>query len=106
MQTLKEIEIEDFQVKTIPHFNNIFRVALRLTKNQSEAEDLTTEVYLQARTAFCFYKPEISCRVWLLKILFRKFNRRRQSAFLVGFISVAGINKNRCARSILAQTAA
>lgn len=70
--------MEDFQAKAIPHFNSIFRVALRLTKNRSEAGDLTEQVYRQAFTAFCFYKPEINCRVWLLRILFRKFNLYRQ----------------------------
>ncbi len=74
MQVLKEIKMEDFQAKAIPHFNNIYRSALRLTKNQSAAEDLTEQVYRQAWTAFCFYKPEIDCRAWLLRILFRQFN--------------------------------
>ncbi len=74
MQVLKEIKMEDFQAKAIPHFNNIYRSALRLTKNQSEAEDLTEQVYRQAWTAFCFCKPEIDCRSWLLRILFRQFN--------------------------------
>ena len=78
MQVLKEIKMEDFQAKAIPHFNNIYRSALRLTKNQSDAEDLTEQVYRQAWTAFCFYKPEIDCRAWLLRILFRQFNRYHQ----------------------------
>lgn len=62
MAILKKIEIEDFREKTTPHFNSILRIALRLTKNRAEAEALTTDVYLQAWTAFCFYKPEIDCR--------------------------------------------
>lgn len=66
--------MEDFQAKAIPHFNDIFRVALKLTKNRSEADVLTEQVYRQALAAFCIYKPEIKCRVWLLRILFRKFN--------------------------------
>ncbi len=33
--------MEDFQAKAIPHFNDIFRVALKLTKNRSEASVLT-----------------------------------------------------------------
>ncbi len=78
MQVLKEIKMEEFRKKTTPHFNTILRVALRLTENQSQAEALTTEVYLQAWTTFCFYKSEIDCRAWLLKILFRQFNCYRQ----------------------------
>ena len=77
MQVLEEIKMENFRKKTSPHFNTILRSALRFTKNQSEAEALTTEVYLKAWTAFCFYKPEIDCRAWLLKILFRQYNRYR-----------------------------
>jgi len=86
MQALKKIELEDFRMKTTPHFNGILRTALRLTENQAEAEALTTEVYLQAWKAFCFYKPELDCRAWLLKILFRKFHRYRDKSFNSEFV--------------------
>ena len=69
MPVLKEIKTEDFQAQVMPHLNDIFRAALKLTKNRSEAEYLIQEVYLQAWNAFRFYKPEINCRLWLLKIL-------------------------------------
>jgi DNA-directed RNA polymerase specialized sigma24 family protein len=80
MQLLGTSKIEEFREKTTPHFNNVYRAALRLTKNQPEAEALTTEVYLKAWTAFCFYKSEIDCRAWLLRILFRQFNCTRQKS--------------------------
>jgi DNA-directed RNA polymerase specialized sigma24 family protein len=78
--------MEDFQAKAIPHFNNIYHAALKLTKNQSEDEDLTEQVYRQAWTAFCFYKPEIDCRSWLLRILFRQFNRYHQKSIASEFV--------------------
>ncbi len=86
MQLSRTIKIEDFREKTTPHFNSILRIALRLTKNQSEAEALTTDVYLQAWRAFCFYKPEIDCRAWLLRILFRQFNCYHQNSTCSEFV--------------------
>lgn len=79
MAVMKKIRIEDFREKTTPHFNSILRLALRLTKNQTAAEALTTTVYLQAWQAFSFYKSEMDCRAWLLKILFRQFDRDRSN---------------------------
>jgi DNA-directed RNA polymerase specialized sigma24 family protein len=86
MQQSRTIKIEDFREKTAPHFNSILRVALRLTRNQSEAESLTADVYLQAWKAFCFYKPEIECRSWLLRILFRQFNCYHQNSTRSEFV--------------------
>jgi len=78
MQIFKEIKIEEFEAKAMPHLNDIFRVALRLAKNRSEAENLIEEVYLQAWRTFRLYESETNCRAWLFKILFSKFNHHRQ----------------------------
>lgn len=46
-----------------------FHVALRLTGNEVDAEDLTQDAYLRAWMAFDRYNPRCCFEVWLLKIL-------------------------------------
>jgi DNA-directed RNA polymerase specialized sigma24 family protein len=48
MPTYEKVSAEDFESAALPHLNNIFRTAVRLTSNRTEAEDLVQEVYLQA----------------------------------------------------------
>ncbi len=40
MSGLKEITVKDFEAEAMPHFKDIFRTALRLTKSRSEAKNL------------------------------------------------------------------
>ena len=75
MPTLKEITIKDFEAEAMPHLNELYRTALRFTKNQSEAEDLIQEVFLQAWKSFGCYKLGTNCRAWLHKILSNKLKR-------------------------------
>ena len=86
MPILKEITVKDFEAEAMPHFNDIFRTALRLTKSRSEAKNLIEEVYLQAWKAFRFYKPEINSRAWLFKILYSKSNSSRQKNINFEFV--------------------
>ena len=39
---------EDFDREAWPHFREIYRAALRLTRRPAEAEDLAQEVFFQA----------------------------------------------------------
>ncbi|MDQ3747427.1 MAG: RNA polymerase sigma factor [Acidobacteriota bacterium] len=86
MPILKEITVKDFEAEAMPYFNDIFRTALRLMKNRSEAKNLIEEVYLQAWKSFRFYRPEINSRAWLFKILFSKFNRYHQKNINFEFV--------------------
>ena len=60
---------EDFDREAWPHFREIARAALRLTRRPAEAEDLASEVYLQAWKSFARFERGTNCRAWLYKIL-------------------------------------
>ncbi len=75
MPTLKEITIKEFEAEAMPHLNELYHTALKFTKNQTEAEDLTQEVYLQAWKSFGCYELGTNCRAWLHKILSNKLKR-------------------------------
>jgi RNA polymerase sigma-70 factor (ECF subfamily) len=61
--------------------DSLYGVALRLTKNPADAEDLVQETYLKAYRFFHRFQPGTNCRAWLLKILTNIFiNKYRQKA--------------------------
>jgi RNA polymerase sigma-70 factor (ECF subfamily) len=62
----------------MPHLNDLFRTALRLIGNRSEAEDLVQEAYLQAWKSFHRFEPGTNCRAWLYKILFHVIQHHRR----------------------------
>ena len=74
----REITAEEFESEAMPHLDDLFRTAVRLVTDRSEAEDLVQEVYLQAWKSFGRYEPGTNCRAWLYKILFNKLNHHRR----------------------------
>ena len=61
---------ERFETEALPHLNDLFRTALRLTGERGQAEDVMQEVYLQAWRSFDRFEAGTNCRAWLYKILF------------------------------------
>ena len=69
---------EDFESAALPHLNDLFRTALRVIGDRSEAEDLVQEAYLQAWKSFHRFEPGTNCRAWLYKILFHVIQHHRR----------------------------
>src|SRR6516165_9300907 len=61
---------ERFETEAMPHLNDLFRTALRMTGDRGQAEDVLQEVYLQAWRSFDRFEAGTNCRAWLYKILF------------------------------------
>lgn len=76
-----EITPEIFEAEAIKHIDNLFRTAKRLTMNQTDAEDLVQETFMQAWKSFDHYELGTNCRAWLYKILFNKFNHHRRKKY-------------------------
>jgi RNA polymerase sigma-70 factor (ECF subfamily) len=72
---------EDFEVAALPHLNDLFRTALRVVGDRTEAEDLVQEAYLQAWKSFHRFTPGTNCRAWLYKILFNVIHHHRRKWF-------------------------
>lgn len=62
--------LESFEVTAMPYLNLLYRTARRTLGNQTEAEDIVQEVYLQAWQSFHRFTPGTNCRAWLFKIMF------------------------------------
>lgn len=68
----------EFEDAALVHLDALFGVALRLTHNRAEAEDIVQEAYLRAFRHFDRFDPGTNCRAWLFTILRNVFlNRRR-----------------------------
>lgn len=68
---------KSFEAAALPHLEFIYRVALKLARNEHKAEDLVQETYVRACNAFArFELREYGIRPWLLKILHNAYFSR------------------------------
>jgi RNA polymerase sigma-70 factor (ECF subfamily) len=72
---------ERFEAEAMPHLNDLFRTALRMTGERGQAEDVIQEVYLQAWRSFQHFEAGTNCRAWLYKILFHCVSHHRRKWF-------------------------
>ena len=72
---------ERFEIEAMPHLNDLFRTALRMTGERGHAEDVIQEVYLQAWRSFDRFEAGTNCRAWLYKILFHCVSHQRRKWF-------------------------
>src|SRR6266849_3248002 len=72
---------EDFEAGVLAQLDSLYRTALRLTRNQQEAEDLVQETMLKAFRFANSYHPGTNLRAWLVRILNTSaINRYRKQA--------------------------
>src|SRR5258708_12651693 len=60
---------EDFEAGVLAQLDSLYRTALRLTRNQQEAEDLVQETMLKAFRFANTYQRGTNLRAWLFRIL-------------------------------------
>jgi RNA polymerase sigma-70 factor (ECF subfamily) len=80
-QTAELAGASPFETEAMPHMNDIFRTAVRLTGDRARAEDVVQEVYLQAWKSFHRFESGTNCRAWLYKILFHCVHHQRRKWF-------------------------
>ena len=68
-----------FEAEAMPHVDRLFRHAMWLVRDRSNAEDLVQETLVQAMQSFHRFAPGTNCRAWLLSILHHvHLNRQRK----------------------------
>ena len=73
-----------FETEAMPHVDRLFRHAMWLERNRSEAEDLVQETLIQAMESFHRFVPGTNCRAWLLSILHHlHLNRLRKRGRII-----------------------
>jgi len=83
MQVLfgRKVESGEFEAAALPHLNDLYRTAVHLVRDRTEAHDLVQEAYLQAWKAFHRFEPGTNCRAWLFKILINEVRHYRRRWF-------------------------
>jgi RNA polymerase sigma-70 factor (ECF subfamily) len=74
-------DARQFEELALCHFDLVYRLALKLSHNPHEAEDLVQETFLKAHRAFAgFELRAYGAKPWLLKILHNVYLTRRGQA--------------------------
>src|SRR6516165_9684989 len=75
-------EKEKFSREAIAHLDHLYRVALFLAKESSEAEDLVQETYARALGSYKKFTPGTNMKAWLTMILqnffFDQYSERKR----------------------------
>ena len=76
----RSVSEERFMQVAYPHLDFLFNMALRLSGNRYDAEDLTQETFATAFRKLHQLKDEERCKFWLLSILRNLFLRGREKS--------------------------
>jgi RNA polymerase sigma-70 factor, ECF subfamily len=72
----------DFETGELPYREQLYKTALRLTRNSEDAEDLLQETYLKAYRHYASFQEGTNLKAWLFKILkntfINEYRRRKQ----------------------------
>jgi RNA polymerase sigma-70 factor (ECF subfamily) len=61
--------MQEFEAMAMPYMNALYRAAGRRLGNQTEAEDVVQETYLQAWMSFHRFEAGTNFRAWMFKIM-------------------------------------
>jgi len=70
---------DEFENVALPHLDALFSLALNLTRQRKDAEDLVQETFLRAFRFFDSYRAGTNIRAWLFRILRNTFINRYRS---------------------------
>ncbi len=73
MRFWKRSKKSEFEELTLPHLDALYNTALRLTRSESEAEDLIQETFLKAFRFFHRFQAGTHIKAWLFKIMTNTF---------------------------------
>lgn len=68
-----------FEAEALIWMPEIYRAAVRMTRDRTKAQDVTQEVFLQAWRSFGKFEQGTNCKAWLFKILFHCVDHERRS---------------------------
>jgi RNA polymerase sigma-70 factor (ECF subfamily) len=64
---------KDFEQEALPHLSALYSAAVRMTRNEKDAEDLVQDTLLRAYRFFDTFQPGTNCKAWLFRILTNVF---------------------------------
>lgn len=76
----KEGRWAEFEAEALPYIDELFRIAMWLVRDRTEAEDIVQETFTQALQSFHRYEAGTNVRAWLVTILYRVKGKRQRAA--------------------------
>ena len=71
---------EQFAAEALSHLDSMYGAALRLTRSESDADDLVQDAFLKAYRFYDRFEPGTNMRAWLLRVLTNTFiNKYRRT---------------------------
>ena len=71
---------KEFEELAMPHVDSLYNMALRMSTNKEDAEDLVQETYLKAYRFFNTFQKGTNVKAWLFKILRNTFINKYRKA--------------------------
>jgi RNA polymerase sigma-70 factor (ECF subfamily) len=75
----RRITQADFEREVMPHLQSLYGVALRMTKSESDAEDLVQDTILRAYRFWDGFESGTNARAWLMRIMTNVFRNRHRA---------------------------
>src|SRR3954469_11647323 len=69
-----------FEREALPWLDDVYRFALSLTRDETDADDVVQDTFLRAYRSWHTYLPGSDCRRWLFTICRNVFLRSRERA--------------------------
>jgi len=92
-QKSEEKKRKRFETEALVHIDSLLRTALRMTRNEGDANDLVQEAYLKAYRFWDKFQEGSNCRAWLYKIMTNIFiNNYRAKAWKPQVIDIEDID--------------
>jgi RNA polymerase sigma-70 factor (ECF subfamily) len=64
---------KDFEQEALPHLPALYSAAIRMTRNEKDAEDLVQDTLLRAYRFFDTFQAGTNCKAWLFRIMTNVF---------------------------------
>ncbi len=95
-------KLKEFEATALVYTDELYATALRLTKNERDAEDLLQDTFLKAYTFFHRFEKNTNCRAWLFKILTNTFinayRRKTKEREILGADDLRDVEANLISR--------
>ena len=82
----------EFEEKILEHIDSLYNLAIRMTQNEQDAEDLVQETSLRAYRYFDKFKPGTNFKAWIVTILrnifINEYRKRMKEPGMIEFEEV------------------
>ncbi|HZH31670.1 MAG TPA: sigma-70 family RNA polymerase sigma factor [Pyrinomonadaceae bacterium] len=100
-QVKREDQWAAFEGEALPCLDYLYRIAMWLTRNHTEAEDIVQETFTEALKSFHRYEPGTNCRAWLVTIMYHLNSKRLRAGSKLRLVYDSEIRASATAAYIL-----